>query len=203
MISMSTAALAAIAALIGAGGSVLGGLVGGWYALRAGHKQRERDRRDTRLDRSRQAAMSIADALGMMTGTLATWNNTPQKLAELGTANNMFSLTVTVQSIALIDGELRDRIHRTKNLVCFTSETAQRYGSAIQLLIEKTQLNSDAVLTALAAHIHGRPLPPYNPPPERNAHALADWSPDDVARPEPAVLRRGRQRKSKIPVSAR
>lgn len=48
------------AAMIGAIGSVVGGIVVGWFTVAAARSQWKRDRADAHVDRSHQAAMSIA-----------------------------------------------------------------------------------------------------------------------------------------------
>lgn len=49
-------------ALIGVGGAIIGGALGGWFGLLAAGPQSKRERAESRKERSRQAAMDIADA---------------------------------------------------------------------------------------------------------------------------------------------
>jgi len=175
--AMSTTALTLYAALLGVVGSVLGGLVGGWYALRAGHKQWKRDRADALMDRSREAVMSIADAVGAMHVALATWIANQPQIEELKAAFNVFSRTAAVQSLAVTDDVLRGRVRTHQTLVGYTCSFAERGVTAAEQLAEKCLANGDTLLDALSAHVHGKALPPYNPPPLQDTKALVAWSP--------------------------
>src|ERR1022692_2733106 len=61
------------AALIGVGGATVGGVVSGWFVVLAGQRQWQRDREDTRKDRSEHAAQSIAAALASMDAAVVLW----------------------------------------------------------------------------------------------------------------------------------
>jgi hypothetical protein len=200
---MSTTALTLYAALLGVGGSVLGGIVGGWYALRAGHNQWQRDRADALMDRSREAAMSIADAVGAMHVALATWIANQPQIEELTAAFNVFSRTLAVQGLAVTDDVLRGRVRTHQTLVGYTCSFAERDVAAAAQLAEKCLANGDTLLDALSAHVHGKTLPPYSPPPLSDAKALVVWSPTAASSgvaeaTSPEVTRKRRQpRKTK------
>jgi hypothetical protein len=74
------------AALIGAGGSVVGGIVGGWFAIIAARGQWRRDRADARAERSRQAAVSIAESVASMEEALVAWAENESRLVALRAA---------------------------------------------------------------------------------------------------------------------
>jgi hypothetical protein len=103
------------AAIIGAGGSVLGGLAGGWFVLRAGHRQWQRDREDARIERSREAAMTITDSVVRLWEAVTTWQNT-REYSALALAYNTFSRTVAAQSLWLTDDQLRQRVRDLQEL---------------------------------------------------------------------------------------
>jgi hypothetical protein len=200
---MSTTALTLYAALLGVGGSVLGGIVGGWYAVRAGHNQWKRDRADALMDRSREAAMSIADAVGAMHVALATWIASQPQIEDLKAAFNVFSRTVAMQSLAVSDDVLRGRVRTHQTLVGYTCSFAERGVAATAQLAEKCLANGDTLLDALSAHVHGKALPPYTPPPLQDAKSLVAWSPTAASSgaaeaTSPEVARKSRQlRKTK------
>ncbi len=81
--------------------SAVGGLVGGWYVLRAGHEQWQRDRQDARTDRSRQAAMSMAEAVGEMEQAIGTWQADPADQAEIAALLNAFNLVFPGQAAVM------------------------------------------------------------------------------------------------------
>jgi hypothetical protein len=177
------------AALIGVGGSAVGGLVGGWYVLRAGHEQWQRDRQDARIDRSRQAAMSIAEAVGEMEQAIGTWQANPADQAEIVTllnAFNAFSRSVAIQSLALTDDELRSRVRAHQTFVSVLGTLARQGGTSASPLADRVRKHADVVLDAISAHVHGNPLPPYQALPLDNAGALAQWTPVPAPVPQGA-----------------
>jgi hypothetical protein len=160
------------AALIGVGGSAVGGLVGGWYVLRAGHEQWQRDRQDARTDRSRQAAMSMAEAVGEMEQAIGTWQADPADQAEIAAllnAFNAFSRSVAIQSLALTDDELRSRVRAHQTFVGVLGTLARQGGASAPPLADRVRKHADVVLDAISAHVHGNPLPSYQPLPLDNA----------------------------------
>lgn len=178
------------AALIGVGGSGVGGLVGGWYVLRAGHEQWQRDRQDAQSERSRQASMSIAEAIGEMEQAIATWRANPADKTEVETLRNSFnafSRSIAIQSLALSDGELRSRIRTPQTFVGIVGEIVRKGGTAAPLLADQARKHADVVLDAISAHIHDRTLPSYEPPPLTDAGKLLRWTPVTPFSPDDAV----------------
>jgi hypothetical protein len=168
------------AALIGVAGSAVGGLVVGRYAIRAGHKQWERDREDSRTDRSRQSAIVIAGAVGAMEVAIVKWQAEPAdpvEIAALMAAFNMFSVSVTVQSLALTDVDLRSRVRAHQTFVGILGAQAGQGGTAPQRLAGRVRMHADIVLEALGAYVNGTPLPRYQPLPLTDDAALARWTP--------------------------
>lgn len=106
-----------VAALIGAGGSVVGGFVGGWLALLAGSRQGRRDVAARRTERSHQAALAIAESLAALELAVATWTARQSDAIALRVAFNLFAQTAAVQAIALTDGDLRSRVRTHTELV--------------------------------------------------------------------------------------
>jgi len=167
-----------LAAALGAGGSILGGLAGGWFALRAGNSQWQRAREAARVDRSHQAALAIAAEIASLEGAVETWCARQEDANALVAAFNNFSLSAAVQIIGLTDDELRRRIRYHIWLVGkFSASAGQHDASPIQTeaaegmpdLAELVRGHSEAVLEAIDAHVNGRPLPPYQPPLVDNA----------------------------------
>ena len=168
------------AALIGVGGAVVGGLVAGWWAVRAAQKQWQRDREDSRTDRSRQAAMGIAEALSAMGLAIATWQarpTDPGEIAALTAAYNEFLRSVAAQGIALTDADVRSRVRAHLTFVRELARLAYQGGTSAPPLADRVQAHGAAVLDALDAHVHGSALPPYQPLPLNDAAALARWIP--------------------------
>lgn len=112
------------AALIGDGGSVVGGIVGGWFAIVAVRSQWKRDRASIRADRSHQAALSIAESMASVDDTLVALSKglaSPASgrvsLQPLQAAVNTFIRTDAVQSMALTDEALRERVRTHTELL--------------------------------------------------------------------------------------
>jgi hypothetical protein len=173
---LSANEIAVIAAAIGAGGSLIGGVVGGWFALRAGHKQWQRDREDPRTERSHQAAMAIAVAVASMEEAVVTWNAHPEDTDALRASFNIFSRTAAVQSIVLTDDALRQRVRIHTELAVRLAALAGKTDAAAALTAT-VRRHADALIGALDAHVNGNPLPPYQPPPLDNAAGLVSWQP--------------------------
>jgi hypothetical protein len=153
------------AALIGAVGSVIGGLVGGWLAISATRRQWERDQQVALTDRSRTAALEIASWIVRMNNGLASWYQAPQGLdtEALRAEFETFSSTAAIQAIALTDDELRQRVRNyTENLSYATNAAgAPTFGRP---MVDPARRHGEAVIAALEAHYRGDPLPPYNQP---------------------------------------
>lgn len=173
------------AAVIGVGGSVLGGLVGGWFALRAGAAQWQRDREASRTDRSHQAALTIASEIAGLEAAIETWGARQEDVDALVGAFNTFSLATTVQSIGLVDDELRRRISNHILLTSNFSAIARAQGTmpsqsgnaeTVSTLAETVRRHTEAVLEAIDAHVSGKPLPRYDP--RLVEAAIAPPSPD-------------------------
>jgi hypothetical protein len=168
------------AAVIGAGGALIGGGFGGWFVLAAGHKQWQRDRESSRTDRSREAAMAIAGAVGEMEVAIVAWQAEPdgqEKIAALMAAFNMFSMSVAIQSLALTDDDLRSRVRAHQTFVGVLGRQARADSSTALLIVGQVRKHTDELLDALGAHVHGTALPPYQPLPLDDAKALLSWRP--------------------------
>ena len=98
------------AALVGVIGSVVGGVIGGRYVLRAGQQQWQRDRGDARTDRSHRAAMSIAQAIARLEEAVVAWPAHRNDTIDLAAAYNAMAREAAVQSMALTDETLRSRV---------------------------------------------------------------------------------------------
>jgi hypothetical protein len=159
------------------GGSVVGGVVGGWFALLAVRSQWERDRAEARADRSRQAALSIADAIPGMEMALVAWSAGQSSPVELRAAFNTFSGTAAVQSIALTDSALRTRVRRHAELLARIATLAESVPAGAAALVPTARLHADAVIEALDAHYNDAALPSYQPLPMNDAEGLIGWQP--------------------------
>jgi hypothetical protein len=167
------------AALIGAGGSVIGGIVGGGFAILAVRGQWKRDRANNREDRSRRAAISIAESAASVEETLVMWSarQTQSDLAVLRSAVNAFSRTAAVQSIALTDDPLRQRVRAHMQLLARVSLLAEQSAAGGVALSESARRHTDAMVEALESHYHGDALPPYHPLPLNDLDGLIAWRP--------------------------
>ena len=182
---LSATDVAVIAALIGAGGSLIGGVVGGWFTLRAGHRQWQRDREDSRAERSHQAAMAIAGAVADLEEAVVIWEARPSDIDALREAFNIFSRIATIQSMALTDDTLRQRVRTHTELVVRLAAGAGSTPSAAAFT-GTVRRHADALIGALEAHVNGNSLPAYQPPPLNDAAGLITWQPAPQAPPAPA-----------------
>lgn len=192
---LSAESIAWIAAVIGAGGSVVGGVVGGLFAVWVGRRQARQDRADARTARSHQAALSIAHEVGSLDEAIVAWNAAAGQASRAGTIGvgnvqrsaaigqamteaartvsemravfNEFSRSATVQSIGLTDDDLRSRVRDHAELAGLLCLVAEMRGADGLLLSDIVRLHSRAVLDAINAHVNGRPLPSYTPLPRR------------------------------------
>lgn len=165
------------AALIGVGGSLVGGIVGGWFALLAARGQAKRDRETARVERSHQAAMSIAESLASMEEALVAWAADQSDLTSLRAAFNAFSRSAAVQSIALTDSALRQRVRRHVELLARIATIAERTPANAAALVPTARRHADALIESLDAHYNDATLPSYQPLPLEDAAGLIGWRP--------------------------
>jgi hypothetical protein len=168
------------AALIGAGGSLVGGVAGGWFAILAARGQWRRDRADARAERSHQAAMSIAEAVASTEVALVAWSARESTLVALRAAFNAFSTTATVQSIAVTDSAVRQRVRRHVELLVRVAILAETAPGTADALIPTARRHAGAVIEALQAHYNDAALPSYRPLPMEDATGLLAWQPTAV-----------------------
>jgi gas vesicle protein len=167
------------AALIGVGGSVVGGAVGGWFVLLAAHRQSEHDRQSARLDRSHQAALAIADAIAALAVAVTTWKKRQDHdLVALATAFNAYSQAVSVQSIALIDPDLRNRVrNQTQLTIAFLTllakEELRHRNWPIQYSSTRAHCLKHLTHTLTATHCPPTDLQTWRPVPDCS---VQDWS---------------------------
>jgi hypothetical protein len=162
------------AALIG-----VGGIVGGWFVLRAGRKQWLRDRADVRIERSRQAAMLIAEAIGGLEQEVVAWQAKRQDTVSLTAAFNTTVRAIAVQSMALTDPVLRERVQNHSQLAgrLVAIATASVNSPFPPSMMDPERRHADAVVAALEAHVQELPPPAYNPPPLTDAKAMLEYQP--------------------------
>lgn len=156
---------------------MVGGIVGGWFALVAVRSQWRRDRAEARADRSHQAALSIADAIPSMEVALVTWSVGQSSSVALRTAFNAFSGTAAVQSIALTDSALRQRVRIHVELLSRVATLAETAPANAAALVWTARLHANAVIEALEAHYNDAALPSYRPLPMNDVEGLIKWQP--------------------------
>lgn len=161
------------AALIGVGGSVVGGAVGGWYALRAGRQQWRRDRADARSERSWQAALAIAESAASLQESVLIWAAGGCDLDAFGLAANVFARAAAVQGLLLTDRDLRSRVDNHVRLV-MTLASLSKVGT-LTPLVQPVRLHGEALIEAIDAHVNGVTLPAYRPPPLNDIAGLIAW----------------------------
>jgi gas vesicle protein len=150
-------------ALIGVGGAIIGGAVGGWFALLAAGQQSKRERMESRKERSRQAAMEIADAWPVLEEVLLSRAAGTGTTSQLDQAYNQFARTATTRSIPISDLELRRRIRNHVDLAFLLTDHNTPQG----VLAEKVASlrdHGDAMRQAIAAHYNDSLLPAYTDP---------------------------------------
>jgi hypothetical protein len=154
------------AALIGVCGSVVGGVVGGWFVLQAASRQSERDRQNARLDRSHDAAFAILAAVAALGEAVTTWKrqSDQDRWAQLAALFNAYSQAVVVQGVALADPELRDRVKNQTQLTIDFLNVAWKGGTSAPQLADIALQHAGALVEALDAHVNGKELPPYKAP---------------------------------------
>jgi hypothetical protein len=168
------------AALLGIGGSILGGLVAGWYTLRAVHQQWEHDRATARLDRSHQAASAVIAAIGELEQAIMAWQKGREDADALLKVHNSFERAALVHSTALTDDDLFVRVSNHQELAYKLVVAARDQDRRASALSETVRYHADKVIPALRAHARDEPLPPYQAPPLDDAPKLLAWgrSPD-------------------------
>jgi hypothetical protein len=151
------------AALIGAGAAIVGGLVSGWLTMLAGRQQSRGERQAERLERSKQAALDIASAWSVLEEALLDRSVGSVSAADLNKAFNTYSRTAGVQSIPIIDEELRRRIRGHLQLA-FSSTLYADKPEQLATKIERLRNNGLAMSDSIEAYYNDKPLPPYSGP---------------------------------------
>jgi hypothetical protein len=146
-------------ALLGVGGSIVGGAVGGWYVLRATHQQWVHDRAAARLDRSHRAASAVMAAISDLELAIVAWQKGRKDADALRDATNSFERTALVQSIALTDDELSERLNYHRLLAHKLVQAVNDKETGAPALSETVRYHADAMFHALRAHTRGEPLP--------------------------------------------
>jgi hypothetical protein len=166
------------AALLGIGGSILGGAMGGWYALRATHQHWEHERKASQRDRSHQAAAAILVAVGELEQAIVAWQKGRTDADALRESHNSFVKAASVQSTGLTDDDLRARVGNHRRLAWMLAmATDDQEDGGLRDLSETVRFHADAVSPALEAHVRDNPLPPYQAPPLDDAKRLLEWRP--------------------------
>ena len=151
------------AALIGLGGSVIGGAVGGWFTLMAGKRQSRSEREAVRVERSRQAAMDIASAWPVLEEALLARASGKISADDLHTAFNTFSRTATMQSIPITNDKLRRRIRGHLELA-FSSTLYADDPEQLSSKVGPLRANGGAISDSIDAYYNDKPLPAYSGP---------------------------------------
>jgi hypothetical protein len=139
------------AALIGIGGSILGGLVVGWYTLRAVHQQWEHDRATARLDRSHQAASAVIAAISELEQAIFAWQKGREDADALLKVHNSFERAALVHSTALTDHHLFVRVSNHQLLAYKFVVAARDEDRRASALSEAVRYHADKVIPALRA----------------------------------------------------
>jgi hypothetical protein len=163
------------AALVGVGGSVLGGIVGGWFALRAVHQQWDHERETSRLDRSHQAAATAIAGISELERAIVAWQKGEIDADALREAKNFFEVSILVPITALTDADLSNRVGNHRKLVWRLDEAVRKQPTMARALSETVRYDTDVVVPALQAHIRDEPLPSYEAPPLDDAVRLLTW----------------------------
>ena len=108
-------------------------------------------------------------------------------------AFNAFSITATVQSIAVTDGAVRQRVRRHVELLAQVAMLTESAPGGAAALIPAARRHASAVIEALEAHYNDAALPSYRPLPMGDAAELVAWQPTAAqgdGRPAPAARSR-------------
>ena len=152
---------------------LIGGAGGGWFVLRAGRQQFERDREANRLDRSHQAAITILKEADRMHGAVRTWARNQDTEAVEG-AFDAFAEAVSIQLVTLIDNTAGDCWLDYLALVAEILEST--HDERIDpKLVEAERRQYSTLLTTIGYHVEGRTPPTYEPPPLGDLTALRNW----------------------------
>jgi hypothetical protein len=163
------------AGLLGAGGSVLGGAVGGWYALRGVHQQWKRDRQDFQMDRSHQAAIAIGQAVSTVAGAIDTWELHHDNDA-LKNAYHSFTDTVYFQNFLVEDREVRSRVFNHIGVIgAFVAEAMTSDGPT-ETTIRTMRRHTNEVIRTLYCHVDNEVLPAYQAPPLKKGFTVLGWA---------------------------
>jgi hypothetical protein len=151
------------AALIGAGASVFGALVGGGFTLWAAVRQSGSERKAARLERSKQAAMDIAASWPVLEEALLDRAHGKNAANDLHKAFNAFSRTAAMQCIPVTDEELRRRIRGHINLALSSTLYADN-PEQLSTKVQRLQTNGAEIAESIDAHYNDKPLPAYSGP---------------------------------------
>ena len=121
--------------------------------------------------------MSIAESVASMEETLVAWSAGQSDLVALRAAFNAFSRTAAVQSIALTESTLRQRVRRHTELLARIATIAETNPTGAGALVPTARRHADAVIGALDAHYNEAALPSYRPLPLTDAEGLIAWQP--------------------------
>ena len=137
--------------------------------------------------------MSIAESVASMEEALVAWSACQNSLTALRSAFNAFSRTAAVQSIALTESTLRQRVRRHVELLARVATLAETAPGSVRALVPAARRHADAVIEALDAHYNDAALPSYRPLPMDDASGLIAWP--TAAPAEPAAAHgNGQQR---------
>jgi hypothetical protein len=121
--------------------------------------------------------VSIAESIASMEEALVAWSAGQSRLEALRAAFNAFSRTAAVQSIALTDSALRQRVRRHVELLARVATVAETAPVGASALVMTARRHADAVIEALEAHCVDAALPSYRPLPLDDAEGLIAWRP--------------------------
>jgi hypothetical protein len=161
-----------LAALIGAGGSLIGGVVGGGFVLLAGRQQFKA----TRLDRSHQAALTVLSQAGAMHTAVMAWSRNPDAQALFG-AFKTFGQGATTQIAVISDGSVGACLKDYADLIDKILEIAGQENAPN--LDEAENRQYWTLINAISAHVHGDKPATYEPPPLDDLTALHNWGTED------------------------
>jgi hypothetical protein len=177
-------------ALIGAGGAIVGALVGGLLVIWAGTRQWRRDRADATAERSHAAAKSILASLGNYELAVIAWQQ-DYKMDALLRAKDAFTLASLPELPLISDYNVTSRIFahtefglRLIYAASTTGFSGARPADRTIALAKAFQRHGGYLVICLVAHIQGNKLPPYQRPPLDDDSALIDWTPPEAPPPK-------------------
>jgi hypothetical protein len=119
--------------------------------------------------------------LGELHQAIVAWQKGRTDAAGLREAHNTFDSAAFVESTALNDDELRNRVNKHRRLVWILDDIIHRVDNAIPKqavldLSETVLYHQDLVLRALEAHVQDKKPPPgYQAPPVDDLVKLLRW----------------------------